>query len=203
MRRIRINRTILIVEGKDDAGVCQALYHWMGVEPVQIVTIGGASNFKDVLEQPGDVEMHAIGLIRDADDSRASAFKSLQRSLKNAGITPPTEPGVFTETVPHVGALIMPPEDTGTGRALEDVLFASVQTEVVDAMVDRYIAFFEEQGLEMRELDLTKARIHAFLNAQDVPGLTISEAAKRGIWNFGHEAFAVLRNFLTHLAELR
>ena len=192
-----------MVEGEDDAGVFRTLLGWLEIRHVQVIAIQGTSKFRPAIQAARGYDLQALGLVRDADDSRASAFQSLQAALRTAGFSVPPTPGAFSgggAGQPRVGALIMPPEPLGTNRALEDVLFASVRNPAVDAEVADYIAFFEEQGVELRDLDLTKARLHAYLGAQDVPGLTIAEAAERGLWNFEHPVFDPIVAFVERVA---
>lgn len=196
-------RRLLIVEGDDDAGVFRSLLGWLGLAGVQVIAIRGASKFKTAIAAAASYPLATLGLVRDADDSRQSAFRSLQSALRNAGLPVPRTVEVFTAAKagwPRVGALILPPTPVGTNRALEDMLFESIRSPHVEAEVAAYVTFFEEQGLELRELDLTKARIHAYLAAQQAPGLTIAEAAERGLWNYEHPVFGPVLAFLRGLA---
>ena len=49
--------------------------------------------------------------------------------------------------------------------------------------------------------NVSKARVHTFLASQPDPEWRLGEAACAGCWDFDHEAFAQLRDFLAALVS--
>ena len=196
-------RYILLVEGPDDAAVFSALCRELGIKHLEINAVWGSSKFKPAIYVTAKIKrLTSLGIVRDADDNGQSAFQSLQSSLKRNNLPVPRQPAIpTTGTTPRVTIMIMPPAPLGTNRALEDVLYASIDTPEISAIVDGYIAEMEAQGITFRELDHTKVRIHAFLATYDPPGMTIVEAVRFGLFDWSHPAFDPLKAFLEHVAH--
>lgn len=189
----------LLVEGKDGENFFEAFREHLGISGMQIHNYGGvselrkflhsfigASRFRDVLR---------IGIVRDAEQSAASAFQSVQSALHNAGLPAPTKGNLFAEDSPRTGVLILPQGGPGM---LETVLNQSFAGTPIDSCIDEFFQCVEPHvGKEIHRRD--KARASAYLATKPKPNVSVGVAARNRYWNLDHEAFDSIRNFMQGL----
>ena len=89
--RIRSDR-LLLVEGRDEVNLFDALMkHRLDAEPpVQVIDAGGKDRFPKNLRALHTAararpSLLAIGVVRDADDDAAGAFRSICDHVRNVG----------------------------------------------------------------------------------------------------------------------
>ena len=198
---------LLLVEGRDEHNLVEAMMSRCSGNPahrVQVVEAGGRDRFPDEIlailnrARTSGVTLRAMGIVRDADDDGAAAWKSVRNAVKKARLQPPDSHGAFSDGPPDVGILIVPDAD-GQG-ALETLCVRSVAGTRAGDCVEEYLACLEAGGLlESRNRD--KSFAHAWLAGGDDPVARVGEGAKQGRWNFDDPAFAALRRFVQRLAE--
>ena len=67
--------------------------------------------------------------------------------------------------------------------------------------VERYLTCLEERrAMSSRNRD--KSFAHAYLASRRDPVARVGEAAQQGVWDFDHQAFAAISNFLLQLAGI-
>ncbi len=205
--QVKITAThLLIVEGKDELGFFRAFNKHHKVSDVQIIPIGGKTQFKAQLNAVVNLSdfsnVTAIGIIRDADDSEKSAFDSICSALSVNNLAQPLEISSFIESEPAIGILIMPTNNEGTGRMLEDVCLAAVMDDPASSCVDDYFKCLSEAEITHKDKDIAKAYLHAFLASRKVPDLRLGEAAQKGYFDFNHAVFQPIKAFLETLSKL-
>ena len=199
---------LLLVEGPDDRNLFEALLrHRLGDagSAVQVVTAGGASAFKDrirVLLMEAEREgknPRAIGIVRDADRNPTGAWQSVHDAVAAANLQPPERPAEFSDASPRVGIFIVP--DSESEGALETLCMRSVAEDPAAQCVECYLTCLEERrAMSSRNRD--KSFAHAYLASRRAPVARVGEAAQQGVWDFDHQAFAAMNNFLLQLAGI-
>lgn len=198
---------LLLVEGRDEVNLFDALMqHCLGEEgrlQVQIVEVGGRDRFRKNLSAVAVAArtrpaLHAIGVVRDADDDAGGAFRSVRDGLRHAGYQPPPAHGEFSDAEPTVGVFIVP--DGSRSGAIETLCMRSRAGDAVSGCVDEYMKCLAQRGA-MRSRNPDKTFAHAYLAAADDPVARVGEGARQGAWDFDSEAFYELCGFLRRLFE--
>ncbi|MGC9259619.1 MAG: DUF3226 domain-containing protein [Phycisphaerae bacterium] len=196
--KVKITQTkLLLVEGKDEElFFSAALEKHTHVDDIQVLPIAGKTRLRENLASlkrdanfPG---VTSLAVIRDADDSFASAFQSVRDSLMHHKLPVPREHGQFTTGVLRVGVFIMP--DGKNNGMLETLCMRSVKGRAQTACVESYLDCLKQNGAYPAPVD--KARAHAWLAGQDDPEKRVGEAAQAGYWPFADSAFDNLWNFI-------
>jgi hypothetical protein len=205
MDRNRIEQPVLLlVEGKDEENFFSAFCAHLGIQGIQVISAGGKQAFKSHLAAlkllSGFDEVHSIGIVRDADGDPDGAFQSVCSSVEAAGLPKPSKALIPTSASPQITVLIMPPENVGTGRMLEDLCFASVADDPASSCVSQYFVCLGEQGIFISDNVLAKARVHTFLSSRNVPDLRLGEAALKGYWPWNDPVFDPVTGFLRQVA---
>ena len=198
---VRIDREVqLLVEGRDEVNFFSALVDFHNIDPVQIQNLEGKDKLRKFLaalrRAPGFETVRSLGVVRDADESPASAFQSVRDSLRNAGLPAPNRAEERSGEAPAVTVFILP-GDNRPGM-LETLLRESFAGGPEDRCVEEYLACVG--GLPGVSIDRPdKARVHAWLASRPDPHVSAGMAAKKGYWDFNHPAFDDLRAFLSGL----
>ena len=190
----------LLVEGKDDRNFFEAFVTHLSVQRTQVHDFGGVSKLREFLAAFVDARnfgtVRSIGIVHDADESAQSAFESVQSALENAGLPAPRRAGQRFSGEPAVSVAILP--DNERPGMLETLLCRTFAGAAEDKCIDDYLACVGAlSDVNIRRRD--KARAHAWLAVKPEPNVSVGVAAKKGYWNFDHDAFAYLRAFLTQL----
>lgn len=143
LTRIRIDREVqLLVEGRDEVNFFSALVDFHNIDPVQIQNLEGKDKLRKFLaalrRAPGFETVRSLGVVRDADESPASAFQSVRDSLRNAGLPAPNRAGERSGEAPAVTVFILP-GDNRPGM-LETLLRESFAGGPEDRCVEEYLA---------------------------------------------------------------
>lgn len=209
---------LLLVEGNDDKRFFEALTRHLGETGITVEIYGGKVNLGNrLVNLAGRLNTlvdPSIGIVRDADESAASAFDSVIGSLRRAGLPTPNEPATPTEGDGlRVSVLILPPNES-TGE-LEDVCLGSIEGTPDLECVESYLACIRNAGPPIADNRRAKAKIHAYLaggplpqfftgashesTGRRQPGLRLGEAADSRVWNWSSPAFAPLIGFVRNL----
>lgn len=191
---------LLIGEGQEEVRFFNAFLKHLDRQDVQVENYSGKyqlrTRLKALLTRPGFSQVVTLCIVRDADNSAASAFQSVCDALRNAGLAVPERPSQMAGGSPEVGVLILP----GGERPgmLEDLCLDAVQADFAMLCVDRYFQCLSEKN-HRQPNNLAKARVHAWLASQVEPDLRLGEAAEKGYWPWNAPAFGALKTFLLAL----
>lgn len=191
---------LLLVEGKDEKNIFTALLSHLSLEDIQVLDIAGKTKIHKKLKAlttlaPNFSNVTSIGIVRDADDKPKGAFQSICSALKKAGLSVPRKQLSFTAERPKIGILILP--KPGSKGMLEDICLESIKDTPEVKCIKIYFDCIKKNTKTLPN-NLSKAKIHAFLAAKE-PGLRLGEAAQKGRWQWDHEAFNGIKNFLRML----
>ena len=199
-------RQLLLVEGKDEVNLFGRLVKDCLAEDgkgIQILDVGSKDNFRPNLmaiklaAQSGPA-LHAIGIVRDADDNPKGSFDSVCNSLRNAGYQPPDAHAEFSDDTPSIGVFIVP--DGSRPGAIETLCRCSIEGEAAAVCVEEYVECLKTRGA-MRSRNPDKTFAHAYLAAMEDPVARVGEGALQGVWNFQSPAFGALSRFVGNLAS--
>ena len=178
--------------------------HCFGAESsVQVIDAGGVRKFPNRLQAIQTAcrarpTLRSIGVVRDADNDAAGAFRSVCDHIRNAGYEPPAVHGEFSDATPSIGVFIVPNgEEPG---AIETLCRRSKKGDAAAACVDDFLSCLDEHAA-MRSTNVDKSFAHAYLAATENPVARVGEGAMQGAWNFDSPAFAELADFLRELAS--
>ena len=190
----------LLVEGKDQLNFFEAYIRRVELQKeLQVQNFGGVNELRGFLlalvDAPGFDTVVSVGIVRDAEESATGARRSIEDSLRNAGL--PTPGNANGGDGLAVQMLILPGGEEERGM-LETLLCQSVADKPVTSCIDEFFSCVDS----LPELDVPKpdkARAHAYLATMPEPQVSVGVAAQKGYWPFGHEAFAEVHDFLTAL----
>lgn len=197
----------LLVEGKDQQNFFEAFVQHLSLPHIQIQDFKGVTQFRDILlgivSSTEFDSITSLGIVRDAEQSARSAFQSVRDSIininnnvENVNLPVPTKTGERKSGNPDVCVLILP--DENSPGMLETLLCRTFEGSEVDRCIDDFFACAEaSSNVSINNLD--KARAFAFLTTTPDPRHSVGVAAKRGVWDFGHQAFEGVRDFLKAL----
>ena len=196
----RIEKPVqLLVEGKAEQNFFEAFTQHLGIqEKPQIREFKGADRLRGFLQGfvklPGFDSVTSIGIVRDADESAEAALRSVESSLRNAGLPAPGD--AEAGRAPVVRVLILP--DGEEPGMIETLLCRSVAEDAVMSCVDDFFECVADlPDVEIRNLH--KARAQAYLATRQTPGVSVGVAAQKGYWPLDHDAFSEVRDFLSAL----
>jgi hypothetical protein len=197
-----VQRTLLVVEGRDEELFFGALLRYLGLGHVQVLPVGGkerlAENLRALSKSPRFSEVICIGVVRDADSDPRAAFESVGAALRHAGLTTPREAMLPAGHEPRVCVMIVPtPSTPGT---LEDLCMGAVDTDPAYGCGERYFQCLRENGLP-EPRNLSRARIQVFLASRPLAGKRLGEAAQAGYMPWDAGAFGKLKSFLEQVGS--
>lgn len=191
---------LLIGEGHDEVVFFGALLKHLGIDDVQVTDYRGKQKlpaFLDALKKlPGFSQLESLGVTRDADLDAVGAFASVSNHLMNCGLPAPASSGNIEVGIPRVRIMILP--DGKQPGMLEDLFLEALGDDSLTQCIGRY---FECVGVAKGSAPrlLSKARVHAWLAAQDPPDMRLGIAAQKGLVEWNNPSFDQLRDFLTSL----
>ena len=196
---------VLLVEGADEVNLIGAMLHSWNIDHVQVIGVGGKDKINTNLEivisdaLAMGIELSAIGVLRDADDSPESALQSVTDALRNLSLPAPGSHGAFEQGTPSLGVFILP--DGASTGAVEDLCWKAVEDTSAGECSTAYLECLEESGA-LASKNPAKTLVHAYLAAQEDPSSRVGEGALKGYWCFDHPAFNPLRDFVRRLAVI-
>lgn len=209
---------VLLVEGMDEFSLLLNLLEHLRIAEIDICSYEGKDKLRPCLDalkiRDGFTSvLKTMGILRDADDDADAAFASVVGALSAVGLPAPSAPGEFIGEKPRVGVFILPgngqsgsleticwPSKAGLEKARQEEDDASQPAETVpavevEACVTSYVKCLQEKAVRLpRNLD--KTSVHTYLAAHRKPGLRIGEAAEAGCWDFHHEAWEPIKQFI-------
>lgn len=186
---------MLIGEGKEEVLFFKAMLEHMGIAGVQVEQYSGkarlASYLRTLIVRPGFDQLRVLHITRDADDSPEAASASVADAVQRADF--PSSVVVRTFLLP------------GSGRqgALEHLCMEAIAGQPIERCIDEYFGCVRRVtpvGLSCGTRQ-AKARIHAWLAAQEEPDLRLGQAAAKGYIPWSAPAFEGLKSFLQGLVE--
>ncbi len=192
----------LFVEGKDAKEFFGPFIESIGIDSIQIQDYGGIHELAGFLKQfvlraeYKSLPVTVIGIVRDAEQNAASAFRSVCSALEKVNLTCPSTPLVFTDQSPKVGVYLFP--DGKSGGMIETLLLQAVNDQPALKCTDQYLeCVVQATGITPTPRD--KARFLAFLASKpDIKPLT-GYAARAGYLNFDSPAYDLLKEFIRSL----
>lgn len=191
---------LLIVEGKEDELFFSAFCHHLGLNDIQVLSIGGKtqlpSNLKALKGVTGFSRVTALGIIRDSDEDANAAFQSVCSALQHAGLPKPPKPMTPSSERPRVSVMILP--DNQSPGALEDICLKAIAGTPAMRCVDEFFCCLQRHHLPPSK-NLSKAKVLAYLTSLPEPDKRLGESVQSGYWNWDHPAFSDLKDFLRSL----
>lgn len=191
---------LLIGEGQDEVVFFGALLKHLGIDDVQVRDYRGKQKlgaFLDALRKlPGFTNLESLGITRDADLDAAGAFASVSNHLANCRLAAPASSGSIEGGTPRIGIMILP--DGQQPGMLEDLFLEALRSGSLTQCIDQYFRCVEAVNGSSPKL-ISKARVHAWLSAQDPPDMRLGIAAQKGLIEWDNPSFDQLKNFLTAL----
>lgn len=196
-------RKLLMVEGKDEVNFFEEFFKHLEInDVVDIREVRGKDNFRNqipalISKVSGSAKLEKVAIIRDADESSMSAFESIKGILKANNFKGPEKPGEFSGDNPRIGVFIMP--DNKNNGMLENLCLESIKGDSGLECVDKFIDCANQFENRLKEKDIAKAKVQAFLSiVPEVPN-SIGVGAKKGVWNFDSPQLQPLIDFLSQL----
>ena len=192
----------IFCEGKDDVLVIQELLKSLSSKlslDIHVEEFCGKDNLRnflsDALKRPefSQKKVETIAIVRDADNDGNSAFQSVLGSLNDVGFQNcPSKPGIFSGMNPKIGVFIVASKDNR--GAIEDLCLETVKTNPQFSCVDEYFRCVAEKS-EKKSFS-SKARVRVWMAGQKDFELFVGKAALEGYWDWNHQTFDSLKNFL-------
>ena len=140
----------LLVEGNDQRNFFRAYTSHLAIEDIQIRDFGGVRNLRRYLRafvsEPGFRDLvQSVGIVRDAEKSAASAFQSVQSSLKRADLSVPEQPETPSDGIPAVSVLILP--GRGESGMLETLLCETFAGSPENDCISSFFDCLDENGV--------------------------------------------------------
>ena len=196
---------VLLVEGKDDQNFFTSMLDEMNISNIGVVSMDGKSRLRErlgsLLKSPGfSSTVTALGIIRDADQSRTSEFQSVTDALKAYNLKVPKYDQEIVFSNPSTGVFIL--ADEREQGMLESLLQLTIEDTDRGDCIDR---FFEcvsriRHGSEFEKS--SKAFIHTYIATTQHPGVSVGVAAQKHIWQWDHPALSSIREFVLRLSRV-
>ena len=148
-RKVEKGRLIL-VEGDDEVNLFEMMITRWSISGLQVLPVGGKYGFKSGLEvalasaRDGNIQLSAIGCVRDADDDPDRALQSLSGTLRTLCLPVPGSPGQFSKGSPSVGVFIFP--DGQSPGAVEELCWRSVSDTAAGQCSNEYLDCLRRSG---------------------------------------------------------
>lgn len=191
---------LLVVEGNDDEGFFEKISKEIGIQDLQILSLGGTGEFNaarlKAITQVHDFRtiVRSMAIVRDADEDAGRVFDSICSVLRVFDLPVPKKPMEFEDRGSiKVGVLIIPPKkDKGK---LEDLCLFTVQHLKEMTCIDSFFECIRTVADEFPE-DLPKAKIKAFLASRkkSVPHLGVG--VQKGYFSLDSKVFDGIKEFL-------
>lgn len=119
---------VLVVEGREEELIFEAIVTHLELENIQILPIGGKErlrqNLKALVLSPRFTEVISMGIVRDANENPGATFQSVRDALQAVNLPAPERPLAPIGHSPRVTVMILPEE--GTPGMLEDLFLRAV-----------------------------------------------------------------------------
>ena len=172
---------------------------------IQVIEVGGKYKFQSKLDallshaRSRGLQLSAIGVMRDADNSPKGALQSVLNALRSVGLSAPISQGAFVPGDPSVGIFILP--DGESQGSVEGLCWASVKDTPAAQCSTSYLKCLQDSEA-LKSRNPAKTLVHAYLAAQEDPYARVGEGALKGYWPFDHPVFDPLKRFVCRLAVI-
>lgn len=191
---------LLIGEGVEEVFLFSALLAHLGIEDMNVEQCGGKDGLPAYLDalrlRPGFAELSSLGVTRDADADAMAAFNSVRQHLQNRRFVTPASSGNIEGGTPRVGIMILP-NGTSPGM-LEDLCLTAFETDAFMPCINGFFECLETTPGNAPD-QMSKARVHVWLAAQNPPDMRLGIAAQKGFIDWTNGSFDQLRRFLAAL----
>jgi hypothetical protein len=195
-----VPRNVLLVEGPDDKGVCEAFLRRLSLD-VTVRNGGGYESLRPLIQAEALVEVAVqprLGIVVDADGSVENRWRSLCDILRPLGYNLPDAPdpaGTLCEAAfrPRLGLWLMP--DNRTSGAIErfvsdliplDDPLWPLAGQAVDAVPEGIRPWHRPGGAaDANQRKTEKVKVHTWLTWQEGTGSALRHAFDRGHVGFG------------------
>jgi hypothetical protein len=189
---------LVLVEGKDEQLLFNALLGNEGINNVQVLDIAGKTNLRQNLKaltaSPHFGDVLGLGVVRDADTNPTAAFESVRDALTASGLPGPPAPLTPSGQSPQVNVMILPDQDSN--GMLESICLDAVAGEPIMQCVEQYFECIGQHNIELQDNRILKAKVQVFLASREDPGKRLGEAAQAGYWPWNAPAFQPMKDFL-------
>lgn len=199
---------LVVGEGEDEVMFFTAFLRHLGFRNVQPDQYKGKEKLVRQFipfwrSRSGHEQLKYLGITRDLDKQQEdSVFRSIQTALDKAGLPVPKSLGVLEPStepgIPSVAIFLMP--GGGQDGALEDLCLETVKDQPEYVCLQDYFDCTMKTS-ENQPINTSKAYLRAWLSAHDPDG-RLGLAAQHNCFNWDHEAFTPLRNFLQLLTDI-
>ena len=182
---------LVVVEGKDDAGVLAKFCKEWAFNDIQFFGVNGKpnnDNVSAVIQQAGFVDnVKCFAIVRDADDSFDDAKRSAENILSSLSLSIKT-------------SFFISPNNRDNGM-LETLLMRIVEQNNCDKnqCINSFMGCLATKGVIIPDHKKDKAKTYAFLSANDDPGKRINEAAQAGYWDHNNASLKPIKDFFETL----
>jgi len=194
---IKINKEkLLLVEGKDEINFFCALINYLEITEVQILEVGGCSQFGDkfdaLCQTTGFEIVRILAVIQDADNDPNSKFERIKHYLNEHEFELPRQLNSFSNGNPQIGVFILP--DNQNGGMLEDLCLRSVGGDPKMDCVENFFTCIT--NLENPPRNIAKAKAQVFLAAMPEIANCVGIGACKRYWDFNSVELDELKSFL-------
>ena len=196
---------VLLVEGKDDQNFFASMLEELKISNIEIVRMGGKYRLRNrlgsLLKSPGfSTTVTALGIIRDADQSRQSAFQSVTDALKAYNLEAPKHDQEIVFANPSTGVFIL--ADEQEEGMLESLLQLTIEDTDRGDCIGRFFECLSKvrHGSEFEKS--AKAFVHTYIATTRHPGVSVGVAAQKRIWQWDHPALSSVREFVQRLSRV-
>ncbi len=198
---------LLAVEGQDEWYFFKRfLEKHLKISDVQIIDIGGESNFASKLEllrlSPDFSKVEIIGFIQNADNDIEKSFEKIQVAIKdNLNMIAPRNINTWEYNKPQLGVFILP--NSIENGMLEDLCLKSVASDPIMPCLDAYFKCIE--GIlpkNKQPKNIAKTMTQAFLASRKEYKSSVGFAVEEDYWNFDDDCMKEIKDFLTFFKQI-
>ncbi|MGM0407929.1 MAG: DUF3226 domain-containing protein [Bacteroidota bacterium] len=188
---------LLVVEGQDAYRFFIKFLHHLKIFDVQVINFGGNDDLRKQLialpKIPGFHSVKTLAVIRDAEMGHPNdALNSISNALKINEITCPKELNTFEKDNDRdVGVFILP--DNQNEGMLEDLCINSIQDE--NECINKFL-----NCAKLSHDKISKAKMLCYFAIKDPKVNSISIASQKNMFDFEHDCFNNIKDFLNLLA---
>lgn len=139
--------------------------------------------------------IRSLGVIRDAEDDAGVTSRNLQQSFQHCGLNTADKPNVLCAGSPKTGFLLMPHDESA--GCLEHAMIKADLPEIPMKCADEFLRCVDDK--RRNENWRAKVRVHSLIAASTNPAATLGQSVKFSMWNFEHNALAVMTDFIRML----
>ena len=194
---------VLVVEGLDAQMFCVWALDAYKLDDIEVWNFGGITQLTEYMQafklRTGFNLVKTIGVIRDAENDKLGAERSIKKSFKDSGFIVPQnmlewQVGGSIKT----GYMILPGKDdlydeNGKG-ALEHLCLGSINDDCLLECVNEFTGLVKGKSISLPCEHKTK--LNSYLAITQYVGMKVGEAAKAGAWDWQSPAMEVFHEFL-------